>query len=259
MASVNSLGTGTYFGVSSGFFNSMLGADSQTSATSGIYDYATVRNGSYYKLLKAYYNGSDTASSMLKSSSSVKEGTTAEDEKNAVSVRDSAAGLKQDAAKLTATGSRSVFNKKTVTAEDGTQSQEYDNDAIYKAVSAFVDDYNSVIKAAGDSEYNSVLSSASNMVNMTNANKELLASVGISIGTDNKLSISEEAFKNADMTDVKSIFNGVGSYAYGIAASASSMYNSSISQLAQINGSSYTSSGNFSNYSYSGSLYNTYL
>ena len=57
---------------------------------------------------------------------------------------------------------------------------------------------------------------------MTKGNESLLNSVGISIDSKtNKLSIDETAFKKADMSVAKSLFNGAGSYGYQVSAKAS--------------------------------------
>lgn len=265
MSSINSLYTGTYYGVSSGFFGSVFGSGSASTSTSSLSslasDYTSIRNGSYYKLLKAYYNGNSKIDSVSSTSKTNKSSNLSygSEQKNAITVRDNAKALKEDALKLVEKGSKSLFNKVDVKKEDGTTERGYDTDAIYKAVSSFVKDYNSTIESAADSNNNSTLISANSMVNTTKANKELLSDVGITVGSDNKLTIDEKAFKASDMSDVKSLFNGVGSYAYNVANNASSMYNKSVSQLAQLNGSSYTSSGGYSGYQYSGSLYNSYL
>lgn len=256
MSSISSFGTGTYFGVSSGFFNSMFGT-SQTSGTlSTLFDYGSIKNGSYYKLLKSYYNGNSKIGSIAGETTSNVASDSAK--KNAASVRDSAKALQEDSLALLSKGKDSVFTKKNVRQDDGTVKSEYDTDAIYKAVSKFVKDYNSTIESAASSEDSSVLSSTASMVKATKANSNLLADVGISIGSDNKLTIDEKAFKSANMTDVKSIFNGTGSYAYGIASSSSNIYNKSVSQLANLNGYSYTSTGSYSSYQYTGSLYSQY-
>ena len=221
MSSISSFGTGTYFGVSSGFFNSMFGT-SQTSGTSStLFDYGSIKNGSYYKLLKSYYNGNSKIGSIAGETTSNVASDSAK--KNAASVRDSAKALQEDSLALLSKGKDSVFTKKNVRQDDGTVKSEYDTDAIYKAVSKFVKDYNSTIESAASSEDSSVLSSTATMLKATKANSNLLADVGISIGSDNKLTIDEKAFKSANMTDVKSIFNGTGSYACGIASSSSNI------------------------------------
>ena len=45
--------------------------------------------------------------------------------------------------------------------------RKYDKDAIYKAVSSYVKDYNLLVDSAGNSESSSVLRTASSMVNYT--------------------------------------------------------------------------------------------
>ncbi len=69
------------------------------------------------------------------------------------------------------------------------------------------------------------------MVNYTKANKSVLASMGISIGADNKLSIDEKTFKGSSMAAVKSAFTGAGSYGKSVQASASMIYGSAAAGL----------------------------
>lgn len=81
------------------------------------------------------------------------------------------------------------------------------------------------------------------MVNSTKANKNLLSQVGISIGTDNKLSIDEDEFKKSEMVTAKSLFSGVGSYGKNIQADASMIYGSAVADIAKLSGSTYGSTG----------------
>ena len=76
---------------------------------------------------------------------------------------------------------------------------EYDTDKIAKAVSSFVKDYNSLVSSTADSSSRYVLNSASNMVNYTRANADLLKKIGISVGSDNKLTVDEDKLKASDM------------------------------------------------------------
>ena len=96
------------------------------------------------------------------------------------------------------------------------------------------------------------------MVNYTKANKSVLASIGISIGADNKLSIDEKTFKDSSMAAVKSAFTGAGSYGKSVQASASMIYGSAAAQVAKRSGTGLYSSG--ASYSYvNGSIYNSYF
>lgn len=236
--SISSMMSGSYYGVTSDFFNASSSSDSSTSYLS---DYSTIKSGSYYKLMKAYYGGNSTAKSLVNSSTT----TTASDKINAVSVRDKAAALNESATNLLVTGSKSLFNKTTVKDANGNETQDYDMKSIYKSVSSFVDNYNSLISSEVDSNNSSVLTSSASMIGSTKANSTLLNSIGITIKSDNTLSIDEDEFKTADVSTVKSLFNGVGSYAYGIASNSSQIYNKSVSQLAQLNGTSYSRTGSY--------------
>jgi len=85
------------------------------------------------------------------------------------------------------------------------------------------------------------------MINSTASNGELLADVGIRIGADNKLSIDEETFKNADMNKVKTLFNGSSSLGGKIQSAASNIYMNVNNSLGNRN--FYTSTGSLGNYS----------
>lgn len=185
-------------------------------------DYTSIKNGSYGKLMKAYYGKSN---SHVEDVVQKPTGASKDDAKTNAELRSSAEALKNSVDELMQTGSKSVFEKKEmeVKAEDGTVQTvtDYDKDAIYKAVSKFTDSYNQMIKSAGNSENKSVLSMGTSMVTSTIANQKMLGKIGITIGEDNTLSIDKDAFKKADMKTVESMFGKRGSYAYGIQTKAS--------------------------------------
>ena len=215
----------------SALFSSLNGGKS-TGIGGGSYslaDYASIKNGSYGKLLKAYYTkaaSSDTSAAKKTDRKTATADTTSEN----ASLQKSANALVKSAENLLKTGKDSVFKEKDITTKDENGVEKttkgYDTDAIYKAVSAFADDYNSVLSAAAKSKNSSVVSTASNMVQQTVANEKMLSRIGITIGEDNKLSVDEKKLKAADMTTVKSMMNGNGSFAYGVQTKASfiSMY-----------------------------------
>ena len=238
-------------------FSSLGNKNNSTSPFSSINfgEYAAIRNGSYKKLLTAYY-AKQNASSTDETDKTDKAETTVSGQKiNAAKVRDAAADVVDAQKEL---DKDSLWKKTTKTDKDGNTTTDYDKDAIYKAVSSFVEDYNSLVSAAGSSSDNSVLRTGTTIASYTKANKNLLASVGITIGSNNKLTVDESELKNADMSTVQSLFNGSGSYGKTVASSAASAYSSAVSQLAKLNSvSSYSSTGS---YSYiSGSVYDTFL
>ena len=175
--------------------NSGSGVDSLSSILS---DYSSIKNGSYGKLLKAYY-GTNTSSSV---SSIVDDKTASEDDAATISK------LKSSASELKA-------------ASDELMKTEEDPEKMYKAVSDFTDKYNNMVKTAVDSNNQRILTTAANMTTSTVSNRNLLEKIGVKINDDNTLSVDEEKFKAADMSTVKTLFGTHGSYAYGISTKAS--------------------------------------
>lgn len=249
-----------YFGIDSNYagslFNSLNTGTNQNTSFSGLTgllsEYSNIQNGTYKKLLTAYYdkNGSNGVAENTNSISMASDDT-----KKLTAMKDAADSLQESATALSAKGSESVFNKVSKVNSDGTTTKEYDTDKIYKAVKMFVDDYNGLIEATEKSNTKSVASRMNTIIAATDKNKKDLADIGITINSDDTLSIDEKTFKNADMSDVKSLFNGNGSYAYYTGVKASMVSANIASEAAKSN--TYTSDGTYSyNYS-SGDLYNS--
>ena len=233
-------------------FSSLSTSSSSSSSSSSnilgisLTDYASIRSGSYYKLMKTYYSDSDASTSTATSKDST--ATLARIETTAENMKDSADDL-------LAKGTSSVFNKISSTDADGKTTYGYDTDAIYKKVNAFVNDYNDLLDEAGDSSVTGILTATSSMVNSTKTNANLLSSIGITIGSDNKLSVDEETFKAADMDTVNSLFNSTGSYGYQISAQASMIDYYAQNEASKAN--TYSSTGTYT-YNYTtGDLYNS--
>lgn len=195
---------------------------SNNSMSNFLTDYAAIRNGSYYKLMKAYYGGNDKISSLVdKDDSKSAKAAEKEENKKLTRIQESANGLKEAADALASTGSKSVFKLVEKTDEEGKKYQDYDTDAIYKQVKKFVDEYNSLIDNADDTTSDTIEKAVKNLMTTTMSNVKLLSKVGITINKDSRLSISEDTFKKADMNNVKSLFQGRNSYAYQASARAS--------------------------------------
>ena len=224
-------------------------------------DYASIKNGSYGKLMKAYY-AKDSGSSVKAASSDDKTdakksiSTASDSAKTLSEIEKSADSMKESADKLLTKGTKSVFAKKNVTTKDeygfDTTTKEYDTDAIYKAVADFTQSYNALLDKVSDSESTTILNKGTSLVNMTKSNEKLLADIGITIGKDNTLTIDEEAFKKADMNTVKSLFNSTGSYGYNVSAQASMIDYAAERESSKAN--TYTVSGTYSNAYSTGSI-----
>ena len=231
------------------FSNLQTSGNSSTgSASSFLADYASIKNGSYSKLMRAYYekgSGSGTTKASKEAS--------AEEAKQNSQVKSDAASVKDAADALVTTGSKSVFNLTDVKDKDGNTTKGYDYDAIYKAVKSFADEYNDLVKSGGESDSTGVLRRTLTMTNETKANVKMLSKVGVTIGTDNKLTIDEKALKKADIHDLKTLFNGAGSFAYNISSKASMISNVVTAEQQRRNG--YSASGAYSYSAQVGKIY----
>lgn len=204
-------------------------------------DYAAIKNGSYGKLMKAYYaetGSSDAVKKLAKASNSVSK----DDTETLTKVKAATDDLKESADKLIAKGSKSVW------AED-------DMEKVYSAVNDLVKDYNSVLDTMDKTNSTSILSRAKSMVNNTAVNEKLLGKVGITINEDNSLSIDKKAFLEADKTTVKSLFSGNGSFAYRLSASASMMNYAAEKEADKA--ATYTITGAYGNTFSSGSVFDS--
>ena len=154
-------------------YSALFGTASNSSVGTANYlsDYASIRNGSYKKLMKAYYAKQDTV-------------------QKSTLMGSSADSLKVAADKL---NDSELFDK--------------DDDTIVKAVKSFIESYNDVVSESGESNNKSVLRNAAWLTGMTGKNAKLLSKAGITIAKGNKLELDEDTLKKADKSTLKSIFN----------------------------------------------------
>lgn len=190
-------------------------------------DYASIKNGSYAKLIKAYY-AKDGASDEVSGIASTKKSSASSGSKDTpsalTSIEKSAENLKDSVNKLMETEYESV-------------------DEAYSAMKDFVSDYNAMIKNAGNANATTISSKVTSLVNMTDKYEKSLGQIGISINDDYSLSIDEEKFKNGDTIAMEGLFTGVGSFGYSVASSASLIDSQANYEAMKAN--TYTGSGTF--------------
>ena len=109
-------------------------------------------------------------------------------------------------------------------------------------VNGFVEDYNDVVKQAGDSNSKDVLRNAVWMTGITESNENMLSKIGITVGKGNELKLDEEALKKADISALKTLFTGHNSFADKV-----SMKANSISNAAARYSGTYKSNGTYNN------------
>ena len=208
-------------------------------------DYASIKNGSYGKLLRAYYS-EDGSNSSVKSIASKKTTAVSDTDKKALTkLQNSTDSLKDAADALLTTGSKSVFGK-----------EDKVTDAAYDAVSKFVNDYNSVLDASKNVSSNAVDSRVTGLINNTTSNSKMLGQVGISVGSDGRLSIDKDTFTKADVSKVKTLFQGNGSFGYQTSAQASLIGYSAEREASKTN--TYSGNGTYNSFQ-TGNLFNSYF
>ena len=97
-----------------------------------------------------------------------------------------------------------------------------------------------------------ILQKTLSMTQITNSNSKLLSKVGITIEKGNKLKIDEDKLNEADISTLKTLFNGANSYAAQIGTRAGQISSAAVN--ASLNSSLYTSGASY-NKNYYNSLF----
>ncbi len=193
-------------------YSALLGGGSTGSGdgmSSLLADYASIKNGSYGKMMKSYY-------------AKVKEedGTESSSKSNSKNKAADAAS---------ASAARKFYE--TASAMNGLDYSADNMDKLYDKVSAFVKDYNSLIKTASNSKSDAVKAQADALNDYTYQNYKLFAKIGITMNSDRTLSIDEETFRkvnektgSTNVPTMTTLFKGMGSFADKAADRASKIY-----------------------------------
>lgn len=191
-------------------YSSLLGGSGTESSgmSSLLSDYASIKNGSYGKMMKSYY-------------------AKTKEEEEASSSKGSSKTKEKDAA--SASAARKFYE--TASAMSGLDYSADNIDKLYDSVSAFVKDYNAMMTSASKSKNASVQAQADALNDYTYQNYKLFAKVGITMNADRTLSIDEDTFKKVNektgattVPTLTTLFKGIGSFADKAADRASKIY-----------------------------------
>lgn len=197
-------------------------------------DYASIKNGSYGKLMKSYYaeqkkstraekTDKDTSSKInRKKEAAIDKTGLTQMKKEADRLKTAAEALNEDA-----------LWKQT----DG----KYDMDKIVSAVKTFANEYNDTLNQAAKVNSKDIAQDVRYMNSMTNTMSKALSKIGVTVGTDGKLSVNEDELKKANVTSIKSLFAGSVSYGSQISDRASEIARDTV-----MNSSVYGSNGTLS-------------
>lgn len=228
-----------YFGLNtdtaSSLFSSLSSSNSSTNQTFSLLgDYASIKSGSYKKLLSAYYA---LDSDSQKASTTNTKLTEKLDSESWKEVASDISSLKSSAGTLIET---------EITEENRSD--------IEKEISTFIKSYNEVLDSSSDVSSSSLSKKTEWMTRITGNYSDALEKIGITVKEDDTLSLDSEVLSKASLKDIESVFSDSYSYAGQVNSAVNLM-----AQVASNSGSSntaslYTSSGTYSNLS-SSSLY----
>ena len=174
-------------------------------------DYASIKNGTYKKVLKAYYKEMDFQKSSStnqhvvtdrNSSSTVNKPDFSIDntkKEEIIGLQDFVNKLKNSTNRLLNKGSTSVFHNS-------------DREALYKEVSGFVSNFNAMVEKGSNSSFDTISRISKRMLDTVKDNETALSEIGISL-KGGSLAIDKDTFMKADVGQVKSLFNESNSFA----------------------------------------------
>lgn len=140
------------------------------------------------------------------------------------SSKDGAVGTVESEAKLSKNAQLLNSSAKSLAMSGGRVFSDSEKNA--SAVESFVENYNNTIESLKYSDSAKALEKGVQMVNSTKTYARTLKRIGISVGSDNKLTLDKDMLAKADSGAFKSLFNGSYSYAAKVADKASYISNS---------------------------------
>lgn len=180
-------------------------------------DYASIKNGSYGKLLKTYY-GNAASSSTVTSASKTRTSNVLDqilEEKKHPTVSKET----QEANANLTTGISSLKNVVTTLQNQNTYTTLEDGrsgaDKVLSAMKDYVSQYNDVVSAAKNSTLTSKTSHVAAMMRSSASNADKLAEIGVTVNGDGTLFLDESKLKSVDISKVQELFSKDNIISYG--------------------------------------------
>lgn len=202
-------------------------------------DYSCIKNGSYYKLVKAYYS--------------------TEDKKDVSSDKKTSIGTSEDSQQtLSEIKTKSASLAETATELSSDAKLYKDREQLYDKVDEMISEYNAVLKASQKAQSDSVVQAGAKLVHYMNINASLLEEAGIEMDKSNySMSMNRDVFFAADAGKLEKIFKGTGSISYGISVKAGMLQSQTETELKKAN--TYGKNGGYSSTHSTGNLLDSIL
>ncbi len=181
-------------------------------------DYASIKNGSYARLMKSYYGTGQTLGSVPSSKKSTKTSNVLdkilEERKNpkvSKNVQEANENLTKGISNLKSSVSALQSDGTYTNTENGQSAA----DKVVSAMKTFVSDYNNVVNSAKGSTLANKTAYVANMMGSTAANADKLEEIGIRINAKGNLELNEAKLKAADLSKVQELFSPDDMMSYG--------------------------------------------
>ena len=199
----------------SSLFSSLGSGAAGVGSSNFLTDYASIKNGSYGKLMKSYYSTVKSSATASKGSSSkyVVDRILEEKRSPKVSkdVQEANANLTTGLSNLKNSVS-TLQNSKTYTDTENGQSAA---DKVVSAMKTYVADYNNVVNSAKNSTLSNKTAYVANMMSSTAANADKLSEIGVTVEANGTLSFNADKLKAADISKVQDLFSSKDIMSYG--------------------------------------------
>lgn len=222
----NSVGSGSFF------------------SASNFGDLALIKSGVYTKMMRSYISNMTEGDNTGKTSSDSGykfKNSVSEKMEQLTSPKTETATDKSNKALSTIKSN----SKKLETSANALSGMDFDTstkEELYKAAKAFVTDYNSVLTSAKDTDNVSLSKSVKWMKDDLKAREKMLSKIGITMNADGALSIDEEKFNAANLSDIKTQMQGDSSVVGKTAQRATGLYNLAANQISFNGGNTFYSS-----------------
>ncbi len=202
--------------------NSLFGSGTSNSS-SNLYslfsERASIKNGTYKRLLKSYFNsvGSDsdgtTSAKKNRSSNNIIDKLLKEKMYPTVSKETQEANSNLTSGLNSLQSSVSALQKSS-TYED-TENGSTAADKVVSAMKSYVTNYNNVVTASKSSTLTNKTAYVANMMSATSKNAKELAEIGVTLKQDGTLQLDETKLKGADISKVQKLFSADNIQSYG--------------------------------------------
>ncbi len=191
--------------------------------TNFLSDYASIKSGSYGRLMKSYYGMGQDSSSVSSGSkartNNILESILEERRNPKVSedVKEANANLTSGISTLK-NSVAALQNDNTYTNTQTNQNGQTGQNATDKVVSAmknFVSQYNDVVNAAKHSTLSNKTAYIANMMKTSKANEDKLAEIGVTINLNGTLQFNEGKMKATGISKVQELFSSKDAMSYG--------------------------------------------